>query len=374
MGNRTATQKHLEKQIEPSQHLNTSTSFQSLKDLPNPLYESQCVLHKHELLICGSYKQRSCYSYHILKNEYKFICEYPRGTKLWGHCVVKLVDNNSKDSNQITLLSFGGPAYTKKYTFVMKYVSIWSNISNKSNKLNNYNQWVPLTNNHNTIIIGRDYDDYIGARAVIGGSNNHLLFINYYKNNISVFDLNTFQFINHDILPTNNPIFCHCFVLKLENGQGKEMIKMNEEKNKHNYQMLLFCKKTGFSIEYDEDDNTFQFHQLPVCNDIASFYRYAYVRINDIILFFGGIGNYISKSVHKYSIEENKWMTFQSTLPSPLFNCIAVLNEEDNHIHIIGGKDDKRTVLSTHLKTKVREWDPSQIVMICLFIIYFDEK
>ncbi|ETO02616.1 hypothetical protein RFI_34802, partial [Reticulomyxa filosa] len=116
------------------------------------------------------------------------------------------------------------------------------------------------------------------------------------------------------------------------------------------------------SIEYDEDNNTFQFQKLPVCDNIAPFYQYAYVCINDIILFFGGFSSdIVSKSVHKYSIRENKWMTFKNTLPSPLYDCVAILIEEDNHIHIIGGIDDKNTEVSTHMKTKVRAWDPSQL-------------
>ncbi|ETO34960.1 hypothetical protein RFI_02114, partial [Reticulomyxa filosa] len=100
----------------------------------------------------------------------------------------------------------------------------------------------------------RDHNDYIGARALI-----------------VCFDLNAFQFIKHDQLPTNNVIFYHCFVSKSENGQAQEMMKKNQ-KYKQNYQMLLFCEDTGLSIEYDEDNNTFQFHKLPVCHDIATLF------------------------------------------------------------------------------------------------------
>ncbi|ETO04775.1 hypothetical protein RFI_32621 [Reticulomyxa filosa] len=346
------------------------------KELPTPLHNSQCVVYKHEILICGGTQQRTCYSYHTFKNEYKLICEYPSDVILKGHCVVKLVDN---DNNQITLLSFGSDwCGENKHTLVMKYVSIWGNISNKlnkSNEFNNYNQWIPFTDNHNhSIIIGRDENyNYIGARAVVGGRNNHLLFITYGRNDISVFDLNTFQFIKHDILPTKDNVLFQCFVSKSENRQ--EMMKTN----KQNYQMILFCQRTGLLIEYDEDNNTFQFHRLPVCDDIARFYSYAYVCINDIILFFGGcsweyfVDTVVSKSAHKYSIRENKWTTFQSTLPSPLRDCVAILNEEDNHIHIIGGEDE-RAIVSTHMKTNVRLWDPSYLVMICLFILMKQNK
>ncbi|ETO01431.1 hypothetical protein RFI_36009 [Reticulomyxa filosa] len=302
MAKQTTTQNSQKRETEQIQQSNTH--FQTLKELPTPLYQSQCVLHKHEFLICGGWHERTCYSYHTLKNEYKFICRYPSHVILRGHCVVKLVDsnsNNDKDNNQITLLSFGGSKYTKKHTLVMKYVSVWSddenqNEMNRSKKLNEFNQftksnndnkWLPFTENRNyPIIIGRERDhDYNGARALIGGINNHLLFITYRKNNI-------------------------------KNGQVQEMMKTN----KQNYQMLLFCFDTGLSIEYDEDNNTFRFYKLPVCDDIAPFYQYAYVCINDMILFFGGwdFCSVVSKSVHKYSIRENKWTTFENTLPSPI--------------------------------------------------------
>ncbi|ETO02012.1 hypothetical protein RFI_35428, partial [Reticulomyxa filosa] len=171
------------------------------------------------------------------------------------------------------------------------------------------------------------------------------------------FDLNTFQFIKHDILQTCNVIWYHCFVSKSENGQGQEMMKINQEKIKQNFEMLLFCYRTGLSIEYDEDNNTFQFQKLFVCDDIAPFYQYAYVHVNDTILFFGG-SNYptISKSVHKYSIREIKWMKFKNSLPSPLRDCVAILSEDNTYVHIIGGENGNNTPMSTHMKTKVSEW------------------
>ncbi|ETO36598.1 hypothetical protein RFI_00464, partial [Reticulomyxa filosa] len=222
-------------------------TFLTLKELPTQLSHSQCVIHKHELLICGSNNQRACYSYHTLKGEYKLICEYPSDIKLHGHNVVKLVDNNSNDkhNNLMTLLFF-----------------IWSNDNNNDenenktnkskelnelnqlNKSNNYNQWLPFTDNRNHLII-------------IGRDQNH----NFFR-------------------------------AKLSNA--------------------VVCSKTLLSIEYDENNNTLQFHKLPVCDDITSFSSYAYVCINDLILFFGGWNSmygaerFISKSVHKYSIRENK--------------------------------------------------------------------
>ncbi|ETO14149.1 hypothetical protein RFI_23220 [Reticulomyxa filosa] len=143
-------------------------NFQTLEELPTQLTESQCVIYKHEILIRGCQDESACCSCHTLKNEYKFICEYPSDVDL----KVQLVDNNNnnKDSNQITLLSFGG---ANKHILVMKYVSVWINISNKSNELSNYNQCVPFTYNHNyPVIIGRYNDNYRLMRALIGGISN----------------------------------------------------------------------------------------------------------------------------------------------------------------------------------------------------------
>ncbi|ETO08354.1 hypothetical protein RFI_29035 [Reticulomyxa filosa] len=167
-------------------------------------------------------------------------------------------------------------------------------------KSSNYNEWIPVTDNHNHPIIIPYYRE---MRTVIGGSNNNLLFITHYPNNISVLDLNTLQFIKHDTLPVNNRIRHHCFVLNSENGQGQEMMKTN----KQNYQMLLFYQNTGLSIKYYEYNNNFQFRPLFVCDDIAKLSNYACVYINDIILFFGGWNSsehVVSKCVHKYSIRK----------------------------------------------------------------------
>ncbi|ETO03485.1 hypothetical protein RFI_33920, partial [Reticulomyxa filosa] len=68
-GNWTTTQKSFKRQTKQSQHILTSTSFQTLKDLLTPLSQSQCVLLKYEIIICGSYQQRVCHFHHTLKHE-----------------------------------------------------------------------------------------------------------------------------------------------------------------------------------------------------------------------------------------------------------------------------------------------------------------
>ncbi|ETO10712.1 hypothetical protein RFI_26666 [Reticulomyxa filosa] len=63
-----------------------------------------------------------------------------------------------------------------KHTLVMEYVSVWNNISNKSNELNNYNPWVNFTDNRNHPIAIGD--------------------VTYLLKNISLFNLNTVQLLN----------------------------------------------------------------------------------------------------------------------------------------------------------------------------------
>ncbi|ETO15749.1 hypothetical protein RFI_21614 [Reticulomyxa filosa] len=51
------------------------------------------------------------------------ICSYQKNTSSVGHCVVKLIDNNNKNINEITLLYIGG--FLKHHKLVMKYLSVW---------------------------------------------------------------------------------------------------------------------------------------------------------------------------------------------------------------------------------------------------------
>ncbi|ETO08729.1 hypothetical protein RFI_28658, partial [Reticulomyxa filosa] len=134
----------------------------------------------NEIIICGGVNKSDCYSYHMIKNQYKLICSYPEEVTLLGHCVVKLA-NDKKSANGTTLLSFGG---RYKHTLVMKYVSVWGKESNGIAK--DCNQWFPFIdkNSNRAVSIGRDEDIYSEVRAVIGGSNNNLLFVMYLPKNI----------------------------------------------------------------------------------------------------------------------------------------------------------------------------------------------
>ncbi|ETO07197.1 G-protein beta WD-40 repeats containing protein [Reticulomyxa filosa] len=341
--------------------------FETLRPLSSPLYPSQCISFNHEILICGGYHNQECYSYHTVKREYKRICSYPSNVELNGHCVVKLTDDNN--SHGITLLSFGG---SPKHTLIMKYVSVWDNDVIDVKNESHLNKWMPFTdNNNNPILIGRDEDNYCGARALISGSDNNLLFITYHPKNISVFDLHTFQYIKHSTLPVDSDtqIKYHCFVLKPTHGLSKE------KKDKKLHEMMLFCKNTGLTIEYDEDYNFFQFYCVWVCTTIRPFYSYGFVCVDDAIWFFGGSNEerIISKFIHRYSMLKDQWMKFEQTLSMPLTGCVTILNGDNTHIHIIGGYNENGT-LSTHIKTKVKNWMMEKTKMQINWIEKEEEK
>ncbi|ETO16842.1 WD-40 repeat-containing protein [Reticulomyxa filosa] len=305
--------------------------FEYLSSLPPTVRgDTPSVVYKDEILFCGG-TAKDCYSYHTSRNEYKFICSYPGDVELCGHCVVKLTDDNN--FNGITLLSFGGFV---KHTLTMRYISVWDDTIEKPKS---DNQWLPFTDKHKKqVFIGVKEDNYGKACALIGGSNNNLLFITYFPKNIAVFDLNTFGYVNRSTLSINDVITEHYFIAKSSDHK-----KISE--------MLLFHKNIGLAIEYDEEKNTFQFQKLRECKTIGL--AYACVRVNGSVLFFGGDNNFgVGKStdIYKYSIIENEWMKFENNLPSSLKYCGAILSEDKSFVHVTGSNSH------IHVKTKVELW------------------
>ncbi|ETO28023.1 hypothetical protein RFI_09109 [Reticulomyxa filosa] len=342
------------KQVERT---DVTLAFETLAPLPILLSLTQAVVHKHEILICGGFLERSCFSYHTLKNQYKYICSYPKDVALRGHCVVKRVNNDNPKA--ITLLSFGGQRSAEtKHTLILKYISVWNEEYGTKIEDETYsNEWLPFTDmDNNPVSIGRKQDNYEGVRAVIGGRKDNLLFISYRPKNIDVFDLDTFQYISQNLLPIdcNSDVYFHCFMLKPEDPTTIRKTNAHEKKNG----IVLFCENVGLLVEYNEDSNAFEMQKLRVCSTIRSFNFYAYVRINSDILFFGGYGTElgISRSVHKYSMIKNKWIKFEHNLAIPLFGSIGILNDDNKHIHILGGRADKGYEVSTHMKADVMEW------------------
>ncbi|ETO28266.1 WD-40 repeat protein [Reticulomyxa filosa] len=359
----------MEQKAKETANLSIESAFETLDHLPISLQYPQCVAHKNEILICGGYQHNKCYSYHTIKKQYKFICSYPEHGQSNRSCVVKWAKSSNANANEITLLSFDE---IDNNILVMKYVSVW-NIENGDDNIRvmtekRVNEWIPLVDNNNKpISFGVFHVDHRGTRAIIAGSNNHLLFITYNPNKISVFNLNICKTIRRANLPTDeNSIIYHCFVSKT----------VNTNASKRMHEMVLFCDRTGLSILYDEDANEFTFNNIRVCATLRSLLSYGYVCVNNYILFFGGCNindNNTSNGIYKYSIMENKWMKFEDNLPISLCDCSCVLNEDNTFINILGGYDGKEP-LSQHIRTNVNKWMQADAAIDKLWLVDEEEK
>ncbi|ETO27739.1 G-protein beta WD-40 repeats containing protein [Reticulomyxa filosa] len=301
-------------------------------------------MYKDEILICGGNNKRECWSYHTLKNQYKYICSYPDNVILQGHCVV----SNASDTSDIFLVSFGGPSKKTKHTLIMEYMSVWENAEEKNIKKDTIkrNAWFLLIGaNKKPVYIGRNIDDYIGVRAVIGGSNKQLLFITYPPRNISIFNLNTHQFVKHSTFPTggDNCIRYHCF-LSLDDDI-----------------MALFCKQTGLFIKYNEDSNELNFQLLQMCSTITGCDRYACVVADGYIWFFGGrdLLSDAQDLVHLYSPLDNTWLQLADPLSIPLMDSAAVFDKGKLCVHIIGGRSTQDIPTVLHVGIGLVDWENS---------------
>ncbi|ETO15292.1 WD-40 repeat-containing protein [Reticulomyxa filosa] len=231
--------------------------------LPILLENTRCIAYKNEIIMFGGSNTRKCYSYHTIKGKLKFICKC--SFDINTYCVVKRIDS---DTNGITLLSFGEKG---EHILMMKYVSVWKNRSKRL--ATTYNKWKALMDNHNNkIIIERS-----NVQVVIGGSNNHLLFINSYTN-------------------INRPYF----------------ISIAENK------MMFFCNKQGLSIEYNEKNNTFHYQILSICDNI-DLIEYTHI--------------YKTNKIYKYSIIDNQW---EMSRHGALRNLTSVLSKDNKFIYHFG--------------------------------------
>jgi len=244
------------------------------------------------------------------------------------------------NSDYFILLSFGGYSVKNYHTMLMKYKSVWENENeneSSSNKQTNTNEWIPLPNQ---IIFGRRYNhDLGGAGASIGGENQNLLFIAHYPENIDIIDLESFQYlenIQNNILPFK--FFYHCFVSLNKN------------------QFISISGDQSTLIEYNETNKEFSYHTLPSCSYLKGCNQYSYVFWNDYIIILGG--NNSSKfmdEIKLYNVKEKKWQECDIKIPVAISGSVAVVNECDLSIHLIGGLNKEGGVLDTHYVLKIKE-------------------
>ncbi|ETO22818.1 hypothetical protein RFI_14372 [Reticulomyxa filosa] len=292
---------------------------QFLCDLPVALNWTQCVLLGEEILICGGVDVDGCYSYHIKKDAYKFICNYLKNIPR-AHSVI-ICEGSSKEA---TLISFGG---YKKHTLVMKYKSVWD--ENSENK----NEW-------------RDAPKEIAApthslgfvRSLIGGSKNQFMFVLNYPTYITVLDVETLQ----EIAKVN------LFSLRL----GNRSCFVQDEDG-----LFVFCLQNGLRIRYDEMQNTLEYQNLTICLELQHTLGYSYICINGFVVLLGGYNCQTRKptdTIYLYIIKKNKWVQCIHKLPFPLDSGFAIVTKDGQWIHIIGGYNGMRRT-DKHFRIKVKD-------------------
>ncbi|ETO03400.1 hypothetical protein RFI_34010, partial [Reticulomyxa filosa] len=296
--------------------------FQISPKLPVGFEKAQAIAFKDEILICGGSNTGQCYSYHTQKKKYRRMCSYPENVQLNGHCVLQWSDPRI-NLNTINLLSFGGqPEKKDKYAFKMKYQSVWGNFNAKS-------QWEQCH-----FQIGDFEDNLVGARGLIGGKDNNLLFITHFPKKIQVINLETGSILNKsttNVLPVETYQFginYHCFVpLTIKNDCVTNCF-------------ILFCYNTGLLINFNEHNRTFEYEKLPICPALKDSNFYSFVHHNDYIFLLGGkdSANNIHKKVWKYSMKYKTWSECEDTLPIENWDSFAVI-DKDNTIHNFGGID-----------------------------------
>ncbi|ETO32136.1 hypothetical protein RFI_04981, partial [Reticulomyxa filosa] len=145
----------------------------------------------------------------------------------------------------------------------------------------------------------------------------------------------------------------HCFVLNSENGQGQEMMKTNQDKIKKFIKCCCFVERQDYQLN------------MMKITIFFNFINYLFVKVlhNTIVM------HMCILMMQSYSLvdvvmviqfEKTNGLHLKTHYPVHCMNCAAILSEEDSNIHIIGGSTGDK-IESTHMKTKVREWDPSYL-------------
>ncbi|ETO30323.1 hypothetical protein RFI_06796, partial [Reticulomyxa filosa] len=293
-----------------------SFGFEVLPNLPIPISSAQCIAFQDEILICGGMSERRCYSYHIVKQNYKLICSYPDRVGLLGHAVIKYKSNDK----EVTLLSFGGSV---KHTLQMHYRSVWE--VHKEHK----NQWTP------TQQLGYFSEDLWYCRGLISGNDNQLIFLLFPPRTIAAYDIKSFDLVARLMLPIENISGGSCFV------------KVQDK-------MLLVNAGNRLSITFDESTQKFDHIRLPLCLELKDMQDYSYVAVKSLLILFGGYdlpARRCMKTVYTYSVKERRWIECFCTLPFAVRHSFALVHQ--GWIHIIGGAREHDDDLDQHLRIRV---------------------
>ncbi|ETO15252.1 hypothetical protein RFI_22112 [Reticulomyxa filosa] len=293
----------------------------------------QCVSFRDEILICGGRYNNDCYSYHIVKQEYKRICSYPSEIRLFGHKVVSYTSHT--DTNTVTIISFGG-SFTTSHNLMMRYQSVWEELSPPIQNANEnesqsqvkakINKWIPLPNR---LDLNKGYVESRYVGAVVSGSNNEFLFITRKPHTIDVVDLRSFTYleshIEEPLIKWNYLEFDDHSVVPL-NNQKKQFVIVNEKKN--------------WLIQFNEKSKRFSYNTLPECFFLRRHHRFSCCRFHNQIFVVGGYSNESYKLTNQicvYNTDEYYWSKCPLPMPRNLADCAVVANYNLFSLHVIGG-------------------------------------
>ncbi|ETO18837.1 hypothetical protein RFI_18410 [Reticulomyxa filosa] len=321
--------------IEVRETRESKEGIMQLYDLPkNSFGLTQCVSLNNEIVICGGLFNSECYSYHVEKRAYKKICDYPTEIKIFGHIVLQCKNAKEYGETMTLLLSINGYGMQKKS-------------DSKQCHSNHVNEWKLISGNFDNVI-GKSAK-LNGARALIGGKHNNLIFIaGCYPNKIHVIDVATFKkikVVNNDLPLVHQNLSYHCFVSKTLHNE----VVTNE--------FLLIVEDLTLSITYNEDAQSFAYAFLPNCLSLKHCNCFAYVPWQDFVILLGGyhiIDKTYQSHIHIYHSQQQKWTQSQLTLPTNFGGGWGVYNHCDTSIHLLGGWDSNGFTHS-HYAIKPRE-------------------
>jgi len=311
-----------------------ASSFEQVPELSSSMTAAQCVVVGDEILMCGSYRNVQCASFHTTKDQYRVVCQYedyPEEVPLWGHVVIRYEylkepeSDKKEETPTATLLSFGG-CHSQSHSLILKYYTVWDKVDYDEDSDDNKNKWIEAPKR-----VGASNYDLRYARALVDEANNRLFLI-HKPNRVDILNLETFETTAKGYFPFEQTLLGSCFV------------KVSNE-------MAFFYENYGHYVQYP--DGLFQFPKIPACPILRTFSNYGYVATDDKVLLFGGYDNgKFSDKVCIYFTKDKVWKEFKQKMPRKLSGITAIFDKNNKWIHLIGGLDGKQ-VTKQHLKIKL---------------------
>ncbi|ETO05954.1 hypothetical protein RFI_31442, partial [Reticulomyxa filosa] len=141
--------------------------------------------------------------------------------------------------------------------------SVWEDIPEQRDP--NINKWVEAPQS-----IGDAENDMSNVATLIGGSNNHLLFVTYPPNQIMVLDSKSLHMLAKHTLPFYLFVGNHC------------IFNMNND-NKN--ELRLFNYNSQVVVKFDEYNNTWESTKFKIDRELEHVFDYSFVCIDGFVIY-----------------------------------------------------------------------------------------